>query len=50
MNGLRPIGDVLASEAILVANPTARRERAAELAAIETMLVGRASPPAAAST
>ena len=38
MNGLRQIGDVLASEAILVANPTADRERAAELAAIDTML------------
>ena len=29
MNGLRQIGDVLASEAVLVANPTADRERAA---------------------
>jgi ATP phosphoribosyltransferase len=38
MNGLRPIGDVLASEAILVANPTAHRERAAELTSIDTML------------
>ena len=38
MNGLRQIGDVLASEAVLVANPTADRERAAELAAIDTML------------
>jgi ATP phosphoribosyltransferase len=38
MNGLRQIGDVLASEAILVANPTADRERSAELAAIDTML------------
>ncbi len=38
MNGLRQIGDVLESEAILVANPTADRERAAELAAIDTML------------
>lgn len=38
MNGLRPIGDILDSEAVLVANPVARRERAAELAAIETML------------
>ena len=38
MNGLRQIGDVLASEAILVANPAADRERAAELAAIDTML------------
>lgn len=38
MNGLRPIGDVLASEAVLVADPTALRERAEELAAVETML------------
>ena len=38
MNGLRPIGDVLASQAILVANPTARTERSNQLAAIETML------------
>jgi ATP phosphoribosyltransferase len=38
MNGLRPLGDVLASEAVLVANPAAHRERAAELAAIDTML------------
>ena len=38
MNGLRQIGDVLASEAILVANPAAQIERAAELAAVDTML------------
>jgi ATP phosphoribosyltransferase len=38
MNGLRQVGDVLASEAILVANPTAQRDRAGELAAIDTML------------
>lgn len=38
MNGLRQIGDVLESEAVLVANPRADRERAAELAAIDTML------------
>jgi ATP phosphoribosyltransferase len=38
MNGLRPIGDVLSSEAVLVANPTAHRERAAEVVAIDTML------------
>jgi len=37
MNGLRPIGDVLESEAILVASPTAQRERADDLAAIDTM-------------
>jgi ATP phosphoribosyltransferase len=38
MNGLRPIGDVLSSEAILVANPTAHRERADDLGSIDTML------------
>jgi ATP phosphoribosyltransferase len=38
MNGLRQIGDVLDSEAILLANPAAHRERSAELAAIDTML------------
>jgi len=38
MNGLRPIADVLASEAILVANPTAQVQRAAELTAVDTML------------
>jgi ATP phosphoribosyltransferase len=38
MNGLRQIGDVLESEAVLVANPTADRERSADLAAIDTML------------
>ena len=38
MNGLRPIGDVLASQAILVANPDAQRERGPDLAGIETML------------
>ncbi len=38
MNGLRPIGDVLESEAILVANATAHRERTDELAAVESML------------
>ena len=38
MNGLRPIGDVLSSEAVLVANPTAHRERAAEVSSIDTML------------
>jgi ATP phosphoribosyltransferase len=38
MNGLRQIGDVLASEAVLVANPTAQRDRAEQLAAIDTML------------
>jgi ATP phosphoribosyltransferase len=37
MNGLRPIGDVLTSEAVLVANPTAVRERRSDLEAIDTM-------------
>ena len=38
MNGLRQIGDVLASEAVLVANPAAQRDRPGELAAVDTML------------
>jgi ATP phosphoribosyltransferase len=38
MNGLRQVGDVLASEAVLVANPTSRQARGDELAAIDTML------------
>jgi ATP phosphoribosyltransferase len=38
MNGLRPIGEVLASEAVLIANPTAHRGRASEVEAIDTML------------
>ena len=38
MNGLRQVGDVMRSEAVLVANPTAHRERSVELAAIDTML------------
>ncbi len=38
MNGLRQIGDVLASEAVLVANPTAHRQRTDDIAAIDTML------------
>jgi ATP phosphoribosyltransferase len=38
MNGLRAIGDVLASEAILVASPTAQEERPAELDSIVLML------------
>ena len=38
MNGLRPIDDVLPSQAILVASPAAHRDRAAELEAIEMML------------
>ncbi len=38
MNGLRPIGDLLASEAILVAGPTATDRRSDELDGIVTML------------
>ncbi len=38
MNGLRPIADVLESEAILIANPAALARRGAELDAIDTML------------
>jgi ATP phosphoribosyltransferase len=38
MNGLRSIGEVLASEAVLVANPSALRERAVALESVETML------------
>jgi ATP phosphoribosyltransferase len=38
MNGLRPIADVLESEAVLIANPAALRERAAAIGAVETML------------
>ncbi len=38
MNGLRSIGDVLESEALLVANPAAQRDRAQPLAAVDTMI------------
>jgi ATP phosphoribosyltransferase len=38
MNGLRPIGDVLESEAVLIASETSRRRRATEIARLETML------------
>ena len=38
MNGLRAIGDVLESEALLVANPSAQRDRPEALAAIDTMV------------
>jgi len=38
MNGLREVGDVLVSEAVLVSNPTADRDRRAELEAIDTMV------------
>jgi len=38
MNGLRPIGDLLASEATLVANPAALERRREELDSIDTMI------------
>ena len=38
MNGLRPIGDLLASEAILLGNPQAVQQHAEELGGIVTML------------
>ena len=38
MNGLRAIGDVLPSEAILVGCPAALKERPDEIAAVDTML------------
>jgi ATP phosphoribosyltransferase len=38
MNGLRQVGDVLASEAVLIADPAATVERPEELAAVDTML------------
>ncbi len=38
MNGLRPVGDILASEAIVIADPAAVRERAAELESVVAML------------
>jgi ATP phosphoribosyltransferase len=38
MNGLRPIGDILSSEAVLVAHPGAVSERAADVAALDTMI------------
>ena len=38
MNGLRPIGDVLSSEAVLIANPLAHQRRTGELNALDTML------------
>lgn len=38
MNGLRQVGDVLSSQAVLVANPAAQLERADDVAAIDTML------------
>ena len=38
MNGLRPIGDVLASQAVLVANTGSQERRGPELAALDTML------------
>jgi ATP phosphoribosyltransferase len=38
MNGLRPIGEVMTSEAVLVANPKSYVDRSVELAAVETMV------------
>ena len=38
MNGLRAIADVLPSEAVLIANPMAERQRPGELSAIDTMI------------
>ena len=38
MNGLRPIADVLASEAVLVANPNAVVQRSIQIDALDTML------------
>jgi ATP phosphoribosyltransferase len=38
MNGLRPIADVLASEAILVAQPASASQRTAEVSAVDAML------------
>lgn len=38
MNGLRPLGDILPSEAVLVAGPQAAEQHADELASIVTML------------
>src|SRR5262245_15129530 len=38
MNGLRPIADVLDSEAVLIANPASARDRREGIQAVETML------------
>jgi ATP phosphoribosyltransferase len=38
MNGLKPIGDILASEAVLLTNPDAQRRHTEELDGIVTML------------
>ncbi|HET7472729.1 MAG TPA: ATP phosphoribosyltransferase [Candidatus Limnocylindrales bacterium] len=38
MNGLRPIADVLESEAVLIANPKAQVEQAPAIGAVDTML------------
>jgi ATP phosphoribosyltransferase len=38
MNGLRQIGDVLASEAVLIANAAALQDRPDDIAAVDTML------------
>src|SRR4029079_10026421 len=37
INGLRPIADVLASEAVLVANPDAVVQRSTQIDALDTM-------------
>jgi ATP phosphoribosyltransferase len=37
-NGLRPVGDLLASEAVLVGNPAALVERGADVARLDTMV------------
>jgi ATP phosphoribosyltransferase len=38
MNGLRPVGDILASEAVLVANPTSLEAHRDRVAALDTMV------------
>jgi ATP phosphoribosyltransferase len=38
MNGLRPVGDVLQSQAVLIADPNAVRDRPDDIEAIDTML------------
>ena len=50
MNGLRQIGDVLASEAILVANPAAAARARRRARRDRHDARARSSPPAAAST
>jgi ATP phosphoribosyltransferase len=38
MNGLRPIADILPSQAVLVVDPASRRQRESDIAAVDTML------------